>query len=151
MKRTDYLYIHRALGNFFGDMIVWKEASEYGALGVFESSVAELKSLLQYEPLNTKPELLKNELLSAFSEQIEFWWWLNSSSEVDIYQQSEHDMGLQRLSMECWWEHYPKFTDYDLYHPEMLKLLCKKYIWDIAFPSDFLPNYQPPESSELPR
>lgn len=153
MKRENYLYIHKVLGQYLNDRAEYPIDYQFGVLGWCENGVEGLNDIMRREPLKSNPELLKVELQSAFNENIDFWWWLNSANDEDIYQQEEPEYGLQVLSMYCWEKSYPEYKgliNFEEYHPEMLKLLCKKYIWDIAFPDEHLSNYRQAKSGMLP-
>ena len=94
---------------------------------------------------------LKNELLSVYLQDKEIWHWLNSLG----FEEYEPEFGVQCAALTLWQETFPDIFyqyegDIDVYHPEMLKLLVKKSIWDVLFPGEELPNYQEPESGYLP-
>ena len=105
-------------------------------------------------PQNGK-EKLRVEMLALYDADWAHWWGFNSVSKTitDKEQQDPFSGGIQ-CSCHVLWEE--AFGDYDLdceeedhYHPEMLKLLIKRCVWDIFFPGEALPNYTEPSSGDL--
>ncbi len=104
---------------------------------------------------NNAKEKLRAEILALYDADWAHWWGVNSVSETitDKEQQDPFSGGIQ-CSCHVLWEE--AFGDYDLdceevdhYHPEMLKFLIKRCVWDIFFPGEALPNYTEPSSGDL--
>ena len=157
IKAKDFGYFIGILAFFQTDYTYYPVEHNYGFLGVYENSVNELNKLIENEPLKSELHILKKELLSAFDQHLDFWCWLNAVNSHDncndankVYRQRNPEFGIQVLSMTIWDDDYPNSNmTHQFYHPEMLKLLTKKYIWDIVFPNEILPNYQQPTCGEL--
>lgn len=104
---------------------------------------------------NNAKEKLRAEILALYDADWSHWWGFNSVSRtvIDKEQQDPFCGGLQ-FSCQVLWEEV--FGDNDLdceeedhYHPEMLKFLIKRCVWDIFFPGETLPNYTEPSSGDL--
>ena len=104
---------------------------------------------------NSGKERLRSEILALYDADWSHWWGFNSVSQTvsDKEQQDPFVAGIQCSCFVVWEE---AFGDYDLdpeeedhYHPEMLKFLIKRCVWDIFFPGEALPNYTEPSSGDL--
>lgn len=100
-------------------------------------------------------EKLRAEILTLYHADWSHWWGFNSISKtvLDKEQQDPFCGGLQASCLFLWEE---VFGDYELdceeedhYHPEMLKFLIKRCVWDIFFPGEELPNYTEPSSGDI--
>jgi hypothetical protein len=104
---------------------------------------------------NNGKEKLRDEILALYDADWSHWWGFNSISKTitDKEQQDPFCGGLQGSCFVVWEE---AFGDTDLdceeedhYHPEMLKFLIKRCVWDIFFPGETLPNYTEPSSGDI--
>ncbi|WP_298772968.1 hypothetical protein [uncultured Shewanella sp.] len=96
---------------------------------------------------------LKQEFFFAFQADEAFWNALNQNNAGEEVPLGE---GFHCIASSYWDEIYPEDSVYfvngaDDYHPEMLKLIAKRLIWDILFPNEILPYYTEPKAGWLPR
>ncbi len=103
---------------------------------------------------------IKSELTHAYKQNDDFWWMLGGdplSEDFNEYNSEDAFYESYYISaVSVWIERYLPEHVYDRidssaneYHPEMLKLLIKKYIWQPLFPHELAP-YQEPASGLLP-
>ena len=96
---------------------------------------------------------LKQEMFTAFQADDSFWQAINQNKNGEEYDDGE---GFHGIGVNFWDEVYPEDSLYlvnggDDYHPEMLKLIAKRLIWDILFPNEELPYYSEPQVGWLPK
>lgn len=104
---------------------------------------------------NNAKEKLRAEILALYDADWAHWWGFNSilKTITDKEQKDPLCGGLQ-FSCQVLWEEVFGDTDLDPeeenhYHPEMLKFLINRCVWDIFFPGEALPNYTEPSSGDL--
>ncbi|MCL1124556.1 hypothetical protein [Shewanella surugensis] len=95
---------------------------------------------------------LKLQIIQAYTCDDAFWISLNQDVQGKEY---EDGHGFACIGLEIWDQVYPEVTPYlnydiEKYHPEMLKLLVKRLIWDLVFTGETLPNYTEPTDGWLP-
>lgn len=150
IKAKDYKYFIQILVYFLPEYFRPTINPSYKYLGTCGNSAYLVKEFTEKEPLKSELHILKQQLISAFDQHQDFWCWLNAINDKDIYQQKDPEFGIQFLALDLWEEFYPGSNmSHEFYHPDMLKLLTKKCIWDVVFPNEVLPNYQEPECGEL--
>lgn len=96
---------------------------------------------------------LKQEMFIAFQADDSFWQAINQRKNGEECDDGE---GFHGIGVNFWDEVYPEDSLYlvnggDDYHPEMLKLIAKRLIWDILFPNEVLPYYREPQVGWLPK
>lgn len=147
----EFIILQSALGCFSGEFDLPDE-DEIPSHGELSNCVEELVEYYADIKHADEKVRLKQLIISVYLQDKEIWHWLNSN---DGWEENEPQWGGQCAALTLWQETFPDIFyqyegDIDVYHPEMLKLLVKKSIWDVLFPGEELPNYQEPESGYLP-
>jgi hypothetical protein len=108
---------------------------------------------------------VKDALVNAFKQDDYTWWLINSYENSDVQaweDQKQPNEGMQVVAACAWLEHFgiidindePNWELEELYiekyyHPAFLKLFVKKFVWDVMFPNEALPNYTEPKSGDV--
>jgi hypothetical protein len=108
---------------------------------------------------------VNNALVNAYKQDDYTWWWLNSYKHSDVKaweDQKQPNEGMQFVAACAWLEHFGLINIHDdkdweiidlyiekYYHPTFLKLFIKKFVWDVMFPDEALPNYTEPKSGDV--
>ena len=109
---------------------------------------------------------VKDALVNAFKQDDYTWWLMNSYENSDVQaweDQKQPNEGMQFVAACAWLEHFGLINMQDddknwdtidlyiekYYHPVFLKLFVKKFVWDVMFPNEVLPNYTEPKSGDV--